>query len=220
MREISILTLSHAVLFPHGQLPIPLREKHECCVLGKFGATDQKIGVVYLRESAKMKWQTSKVPQAFMGCAGNIEMLERLPFGRVNMLLHGQKRFVIEEVVSVQPVLRAKVKYVDEQDFLLTEAEKIRLTRLLYQRISEYLKINLECDSLNLHWKFDNSRLPELINQAAMYLDIGLEEKQRILELSSLEKKYQFVSNFIEEKLAVARFSKNKMCILENPVLN
>ncbi|MCA9743018.1 LON peptidase substrate-binding domain-containing protein [candidate division KSB1 bacterium] len=220
MKVIPILTVSHAVLFPYGQLPLPMRERHATLMIEDLYSTDQEIGLLFVKDTSKFRLQFGEKEPAQIGCIGTVEMVERLPYGRLNLLLRGQKRFFIQDFITSKPVLRARIQTIEEQDFPLTEAEKGRLTNWLYERIHEYLKVSMKCDAMNLHWKFDDIRLAELINQAAMYLDLSLQEKQHILELSSLEKKYQFVSNFIEEKLAVARFSKNKMCILENPVLN
>ncbi|MFQ5631044.1 MAG: LON peptidase substrate-binding domain-containing protein [bacterium] len=220
MKEIPVLPLSRAVLFPHGQLPIPIKENRSGFMIRDVLTIEKEIGVLYSKDPCISNLHKSALQKSLIGCVGIVEMFERLPLGRMNILLRGGSRFRVERLIQARPYYRAEIAYLDDNDFFLTEAEKKRLAGYLFQNIKTYLKTILKCETINLHWKFDQLNLERLINQAAMYLDMNLQEKQRILEFSSLETRYQFVSNFIEEGLAVARFSENRMCILENPILN
>lgn len=214
--EIPVLPLSKALLFPDGLLPIPIKDSRAGTLIREVLTAEKEIGIIYSKEILNAKANKKPV----IGCVGIIEMYEKLPFGRMNVLLRGGKRFRVNRFNQALPYIRAEIDYVDDTDFRVTDAEKMRIARHLYQNIKIYLKAILKCEDLNLHWKFDELNLTRLINQAAMYLDMSLVEKQRILEFSSLEKRYQFISKFIEEGLAVARFSENRMCIFETPILN
>ena len=219
-KEILVLPVSNAILFPHGSLSFQIKESRYGAVIRETAKDRREIGILFYRNIFRKKKLITIPKQSLIGCLGMVEMFERLPLGRLNILLRGGKRFNVQRTSQSKACYRAEVALLDDVDFRLTAAEKIRLANHLYNKLEKYLQATLKIDTLSLSYKFDKLNLERLINQAAMYLDVCFEEKQRILEISSLEKRYQFINNIIEEGLAIARFSENRMCIFENPILN
>lgn len=125
MKVIPILTVSHAVLFPYGQLPLPMRERHATLMIEDLYSTDQEIGLLFVKDTSKFRLQFGEKEPAQIGCIGTVEMVERLPYGRLNLLLRGQKRFLFRILSQANRFCVPEFKQLKNRTFRLRKQKKV-----------------------------------------------------------------------------------------------
>lgn len=160
----------NTVLFPNTPLPLHIFEERYRILVAKCIESEQPFGVVYHKGE--------KLEQ--IGCSARIErVLKRYEDGRLDIVTIGSQRFSIESVDTSEPYLQGLIRYLDESDEpsagdpdeLVTAA----IDALL--RYAYYAEIEVERDALG---ELSMSDLSFLI---AGIDDVGLETKQRLLEI-------------------------------------
>lgn len=217
VKDVPVILLPNAVLFPRTLLPVQITEKHTIHLVLDALRTDKAVGVVLRRRGNPLE---KGLPAAPVGCIGQIESYEKMPMDRLNILLRGTVRFALIETVQMRPFLRAKVQPLHDEDFALTTAEKMRLFRHFKGRVEAYLEQILDIGLQPFLHSLEATCLESLIHQTVTYLDIGVNDKQRLLELPSLLIRYQFVKNEIEERLAALSCAENDNRLIIDPILN
>jgi Lon protease-like protein len=94
------------VLMPQIPLPLHIFEERYKLMIGECLAADKEFGIVYYNASAI---QTA-------GCTAKIlKVVKRYDDGRLDILTHGQKRFLIKEIYDSKPYLEARITYFDDK---------------------------------------------------------------------------------------------------------
>lgn len=216
MKKIPVLFVHHDILFPHALLPLSVTDYRTCTILRQIFAETREVGVLY-RPTGRSRWAAT--PRT--GCTAFVEMVETLPEGRINLLLRGHQRFIVQQApMETTGVKSLPAIPLTDRDFQLTAAEKMRLMQHLRRQLKIYLKSVLKIDTLGPCWEMNELDLAGLVHHTAMYLDITLDEKQQILELDALEKRYQFITAYLEEKLVAAQFCQTKSYLFEMSMCN
>jgi hypothetical protein len=135
-----------------------------------------------------------------IGCVGKIEAHEKLPQGRFNILLRGLRRFEIVDFVQAEPYRIARVRML-EDDPLLLETDQQRSEREAF--LNQFLRYLNEVLGIELEEKrLDRSAsLESVVNQVAAIMDIPITQKQRLLELPGVAKRYGIIRGIIDERL-------------------
>ena len=112
--ECRLFPLSGVVLFPHAVLPLHIFEPRYRQMTEDALATDRLIAVVQTRPQTS--WSQSDEPELeSVGCLGRIFKHERLPDGRFNFLLLGQKRIRLDREVANGKLYRSsKISIIQE----------------------------------------------------------------------------------------------------------
>lgn len=107
------------VLFPSAPLPLHIFEPRYRQLLADCLAGDRRFGIVFRPEGVPER----ELPPGHVGCVARIESSEPLPDGRSNVLVVGERRFVIERMLAAEaPYHEAMVRDFDDEDDAATEA--------------------------------------------------------------------------------------------------
>ena len=111
--DLPVLTLRNAILFPHTLIPITVgREKSVKLIRDTLEGTKLLGTVTQLDPNI----DDPKPDQLFrFGCLARILKVIEMPDGGLTAILHGLNRIEILEVVTEQPYLRAKVRYINDK---------------------------------------------------------------------------------------------------------
>lgn len=193
-------------LFPLGivalpGLPVPLHifEDRYKQMIGECLRADRAFGIVYFNGEHMRE----------AGCTARIaEVLKRYEDGRLDILAHGERRFVVDRIFEEKPYLEASVHYFqDETESLSTSAgSAAQLGVSLLAEISELL-LGREDDGLQV------TEDPELLSFVlAGNEGFEAEEKQRFLEMTStnerLEKSTRALESIVERLRLTTRIKK------------
>ncbi|NUO82742.1 LON peptidase substrate-binding domain-containing protein [candidate division KSB1 bacterium] len=224
MPEITlpIFPLPNVVFFPKIILPLHVFEPRYKQMVREVLQKERNIGMILLQDG----WQNNYFGSPSVhkiGCMGRIETYEKLPEGRFNILLNGVRRFEILRFVQDEPYRIAVVRLLEEAPFILENHQQLRAREDLMDKFMTYLQQVLGME-LNDE-KFDRSAsLETIVNQVAAVLDIPVETKQELLELSSMDKRLTKVNDILARGLdhadKLGRIVRNMRFVPENPELN
>ena len=101
------------VLFPSAPLPLHIFEPRYRQMLADCMSGDRRFGIVFRPEGVPER----ELPAGHVGCVARVESAETLPDGRSNVLVVGERRFVIERMLSgAAPYHEAMVQDFDDED--------------------------------------------------------------------------------------------------------
>lgn len=182
MRHNLPLLPFHTVLFPGDKLLVSLREKRDQRVVAESLSEGGYLGVVLARS-----WRQEKgmVQPYEVGTLARIIHVEPQPDEAMSVILLGEQRFRIVEVLQYDPYPMARVELLPNRfGAISTELTRIanRLAALLYR----YLELKAIADRLTLADLMLPTDLAALGFRIGALLDLPLREKQRLLETEDL----------------------------------
>jgi len=205
--KIPIFPLPNVVFFPKIFLPLHVFEERYKTMLIDALHGNQKIGMILLQEGWERDYFGTP-PVHLVGCVGKIEAHEKLPQGRFNILLRGLSRFQIVDFVQEDPYRIARVRLLDD-DPLLLETDQQRSEREAFlnqflRYLNDVLGIEIEEQKLDR-----SASLESVVNQVAATLDIPARQKQQLLEMPGVAKRYGIIRGIIDERLHHAEKLRN-----------
>ncbi len=218
-RKFPVFPLPNLVFFPKVIIPLHIFEPRYRIMIQDILEHEQQIGMLLLKKG----WEKDYfgTPETFrIGCVGAIEAFEKLPMGRFNVLLRGIQKFEVVNFTQHAPYRCVEARMLRDEDFNFTRAEKSRLFRHLWEISHRYARVVLQLSPAAVFGEVQEGDLEALINQTAMILDIDIFEKQKLLELPSLEKRYYFIKQTIDERLAGNRLLHQVDKLDFDPIMN
>ena len=175
----------NTVLFPNAHMPLQVFEERYKTMMQHCLDGDSRFGVVLIRSGSEVGEPAE--PQT-VGTVAKIIQVNRVSDDRMFISVEGERRFQIKEITQRTPYMAADVELLeDDAEELVppTEMEAIRLA------IANHVKLAM---GLNGGWVRD-ARSPsdptELSYFIAGTLQVGLQEKQSILEEDSVAKRLE-----------------------------
>src|ERR1700755_1139142 len=105
--ELPILPLRDTVLFPNSFMPLAVARETSVRLIDDAIANGKLIAVFTQRDAAVE--EPGRDDLHAVGTATHIHKMCKLPDGSLRLIVQGLSRLVLEEIISTQPYLRAKV---------------------------------------------------------------------------------------------------------------
>ena len=183
---IPVFPLSGVIYFPKTNLPLNIFEQRYLNLVNDAYNKDKFMGMV------QSKRENNDVYQ--VGCLGKISDYQKSKDGRVLINLTGVSRFKILKEVSNNKLYREFE--VDYKSF--TQDTNEVDNEVNSENLMEKTKNFFERNGLLLNWKeFEKLDNTQKINTLAMISPITNEEKQKLLEASTLKEKVKTLENII-----------------------
>jgi len=202
-RELPILPISEAVIFPSMMVPLVLSDANLVSLADDCLAGDKLLGAFTQREVSDEDEEEMADRDLIygVGTAVKIQKMLRFPDGSMRLLGQGVARCRIVDFVADEPYLKASVE-------LVTEKQEDDSRTLAYMRgvANNFLKIIDASETLSEELKVvvmnidEPGRLADLI---ATHLDIDVADKQQILEEGSARRRLQLLSKMVMRELDV-----------------
>jgi ATP-dependent Lon protease len=176
---LPVVPLRDVVVFPHMMMPFVIGRPSSTRALEHALATDKKIFLAAQHDAAVDDPQPSDIYT--MGCVANIVQSLKLPDGNIKVLVEGVERARAVEWKEDKGFYRVTVKLLPKKTEPAADAEAVmgRVVSLFEQYIK--LSNNLQYDAMVAAVRVDDpSRLADTI---AAHLQVGVEEKQNLLEI-------------------------------------
>ena len=110
--ELPILPLRDTVLFPNSFMPLAVARESSVRLIDDAIANGKLIAVFTQRDAAvEEPTQADLYP---VGTATHIHKMFKLPDGSLRLIVQGLARLTLDEVVSTQPYVRARVSLATE----------------------------------------------------------------------------------------------------------
>lgn len=178
---LSILPLRNTVLFPGIVIPVTVTRTKGIKLVKKAYKGDKTLGIV----SQVKQTNEEPVPDDLykVGTIATILKMIILPDGNVTIILQGRRRFMIEEFISSDPNIQAKVSYIADNFPSLKKKETKALMQSLKEAAVTITNLNPEIPK-DAQIAINNiDSLVFLTYFLSSNLNVGLAEKQLLLEL-------------------------------------
>lgn len=199
--SLPILGLADIVIFPGTVTPLLVETSQSIRLIDDVVAGDRFLGLV-LQHNPDVDDPKPEDLWDF-GCAGRVIKMLKFPDNTVRVLVEGLRRFKLLEFTSHNPYLVAKVDKIKDQ--VEESLEMTALARNAEREFQEIIKLTpalseqVKVASLNTE---DAARLSDLI---AANLNLSLEERQRLLEMSSVKERLTRLLPLLSRELEVLR---------------
>lgn len=202
--ELAILPLRGVTVYPQTVIPLTVGQPRSIKLVDDVVSGDRLVGLF-----------TSKDPELEMpgpedvypvGTLASIHRLFRAPDGTIRMLVQGIARIQLEEFLSTEPYLKARVRGVPEQVESSLEVEA--LTRNIVQQFSRLAELvpSIPGDLITSALNVDDPL--QLVYTIATYIRMELSEAQAILELESTEAKLRRLMTILGKELEVLELGR------------
>lgn len=198
-----VLPLRNVVVFPNTVLPIFVGRRRSLYSLEESLKKDKLIILVTQKIEEE---EEPDVEGLFnIGTLAQILQSVKLPDGTERVIVEAIKRIKILSYTKKEPFLEAEVIEIDEK---FEKTPKIEaLTRLTLDLYSEYVKLSkkIPIDTLTTIQDIDNpSRFVDVV---ASNIIVPITDKQKLLELFSLEERIEYIIKLLSKEVELLRIS-------------
>jgi len=201
---LPILPLRGTVVFPQTVVPLAAAQARSLRLIDEVMSGDRSVGVVLQHDAEQEGAGPGEVHQ--IGVIGTILQMMRVPDGSVRLAIQGNERMQVVDWVAEEPYLVAKVRRLPEDQTDSAEVQALsRNTLELFQRLVElvpHLPDELVTAALNID---DPQHLAYMV---ASNLRMEPEERQKLLEIDTLQDKLTYLNQFITKELDVLELGK------------
>jgi len=193
-KKISIFPLSNFIIFPKTTVPLNIFEPRYIDMVSDSMKSDKLIGMIQPKEQNK----ENNIPNFHeVGCLGKITSFKETEDGRFLIELKGLIRFqAIKEIISDKKYIEYEVDFKNFFHDLDEKKEEIKFSDL--ELIFKNLKSLFEKRCFIINWKeLEKQSLDETINALAMASPFTLEEKQVLLEATSLNDRKKRIAEIL-----------------------
>jgi ATP-dependent Lon protease len=200
--ELSLLPLRDTVIFPVLVAPIAVgREGSVKLVDDTVAAGNRIIAVVAMRDASVENPTAADIYP--VGVAVVVRMMAKANDG-IRMIVQGISRVEIQQVLTEEPYMRARVKVIEnppipQEDAVEIEAHKRNISEL-FRRIVQ-LSPNLPDELTALPSSIDDPYV--IADLVAAHLPVGAAEKQEILETLELKPRMEKLTELMTKEMQV-----------------
>ncbi|MEY4903748.1 MAG: hypothetical protein RLZZ292_1563, partial [Bacteroidota bacterium] len=195
---LPVLILKNTILFPGTVIPITVGRNKSIQAINKAYESDKIIAVV-AQEDQKVE-NATEADIYRIGTIARILKLLRMPDGSLTAIIQGRRRFEIEQVVTEDPFMQARVKvltYEKPHDKLQFEA-MIASVRSLSKQIID-LHPNMPNEASVMLQNISNDGF--LLSFVASNLGIKIQIKQHILAINNVQDKAEKILEQLNSEL-------------------
>lgn len=184
---VPILPLKNTVLFPGVVIPITVGRDKSIQLIKEANKGDKVIGVVAQKDQ---EIEDPSVLDIYpLGTVAQILRVLTMPDGNTTIIIQGKKRFEIEQVISEEPYIKAKIKKVKEEKSLQDTTEFSAIVESIKDLA---LKIIRESQSIPSEASFAIKNIQShafLINFVSSNMSLTVQEKQGILSKTNIKER-------------------------------
>jgi ATP-dependent Lon protease len=183
---LALLPVRNTVLFPGVVLPVTVTRKKSIRLIRKLTAKNEKlVGVVAQRNPDADEPTLDDLYE--VGTLARILKVIEQPDGQVTIIIQGQVRFRVQELVSFSPQLTAQVGYFEEGGLDATNDGEMVLLQSLREAASKVLELTPEIPN-EARAMLEGIQSPAfLIHFLSSNVQLDLPAKQLLLELGEPE---------------------------------
>lgn len=185
--NLPILPLRNTVLFPGVVIPITVGRDKSIQLVREAYNKKKPVGVIAQRDS-EIEDPTPK--DLFeVGAIASIMKVLQMPDGNTTVIIQGKKRFKLEEMITDEPYFVARVSDFDLKNTFVQDKNFHALISSLKDLSIQIINVSPNIPS-EAAFAIKNIESPVfLVNFISSNLNISLGEKQKLLEISDVNKR-------------------------------
>ena len=184
---LPILPLKNTVMFPGVVIPITASRDKSIKLINDSNTNDKLIGVVSQKDSKVQSPSLNDIHPT--GTVAKILRVLKMPDGNVTVIIQGKKRFSIEQIVSEEPYITARINEIPE----LKPQKNNKEFGATIESIKDIaLKIIEENPNIPSEASFAIKNIQSdsfLVNFVCSNMNLSIDEKYKILNTSDLNER-------------------------------
>jgi ATP-dependent Lon protease len=203
--ELPLLPLRDVVVFPHMVIPLFVGRPKSIKALETAMAAERRIMLVAQKAAAKDEPEVTDMFQ--VGCVSTILQMLKLPDGTVKVLVEGQQRAKVDGIEDGEAHFTAHVTPIEVTP-TETGSEVEALRRAVMQQFDQYVKLNKKIPPEILTSIASIDDAGRLADTIAAHLPLKLENKQVVLDLSSVKERLENLYEQLEREVDILNVDK------------
>ncbi len=202
--KLPLLPLRDLIIFPHMMMPLFVGREKSINALEEAMSKQTDIVLAAQRDAKTNNPEPKDIYS--VGTVGTIIQLLRLPDGTVKVLVEGKRRVKIKEYIQNDGFFIAEVE--DLVEVLANETEARALVRSVKATFETYVKLNKRIPPEILMRVSTIEDISELADIIVAQLNLKLEDKQKILEVSDPGKRLEELLNLMTGEIEILEVEK------------
>jgi len=202
--QMPLLPLRDVVVFPH--MVIPLFVGRPKSIKALETAMEAGKSIVLVAQKSAAKDDPSPEDLYRIGSIANILQMLKLPDGTVKVLVEGNQRARIHDIVDLKTHYAVTVTPVAPEIAADHEIEAMR--RTMIQQFDQYVKLNKKIPPEILTSLAGIDEAGRLGDTIAAHLPLKLEQKQEVLEMFSVKQRLEHLLKLVEGELEILQVEK------------
>ena len=203
--EVPVLPLRDVVVYPHMVIPLFVGREKSIQALDTAMQGNKKILLIAQKSADIDDPGIDDVHE--IGTLATILQLLKLPDGTIKVLVEGVQRAKVEDLHESGDFFVANYTVLDE---VLTEEDRELeiLSRSVMNVFDQYVKLNKKVPAeilTSLAGIDEPSRLSDTI---AAHMSLKLDEKQKILEIASVQERLEYLMGLIDAEIDLLQIEK------------
>ncbi|WP_137972668.1 endopeptidase La [Pseudomonas sp. F(2018)] len=202
--ELPLLPLRDVVVYPHMVIPLFVGREKSIEALEAAMAGDKQILLLAQRNPADDDPGEDALYR--MGTVATVLQLLKLPDGTVKVLVEGEQRGSVQKFIEVDGHCRAEVQLLDESEAAERESEVF--TRSLLSQFEQYVQLGKKVPAEVLSSLNSIDDPARLVDTMAAHMVLKIEQKQEILEITSLAERVEHVLALLDAEIDLLQVEK------------
>ncbi|MFK5983225.1 MAG: endopeptidase La [Flavobacteriaceae bacterium] len=196
---LPILPLRNTVLFPGVVIPITAGRDKSIKLLNETNKGNKTIGVVSQIDESVEDPELKDINP--IGTVAKILRVLKMPDGNITVILQGQKRFEVSEILTSEPYMTATIKEVPEARPAKENEEFKAIIDSIKEKALEIIKSspNIPSEAAFAIKNIESSSF--LINFVSSNLNVPVEDKQKLLEINDLKERAMETLRYMDIEL-------------------
>ena len=202
--ELPLLPLRDVVVYPHMVIPLFVGREKSIEALEAAMTGDKQILLVAQKNPAVD--DPSDQDLYHVGTVATVLQLLKLPDGTVKVLVEGEQRGAIERIFETEEHCRAEVQLIEEGETAERESEVF--TRSLLSQFEQYVQLGKKVPAEVLSSLNSIDEPSRLVDTMAAHMALKIEQKQEILEITSLSARVEHVLALLDAEIDLLQVEK------------
>ncbi|MBU0455769.1 MAG: endopeptidase La [Pseudomonadota bacterium] len=205
IEKYPVIPLRDVVIFP--KMVVPLFVGRASSIQALELALKKDTAIVLIAQKQAEIDDPKDADLFSAGTLAKVMQLLRLPDGTVKVLVEAQLRVIVTSLTFDKNYIQAEIQPVDtmRDDEVVIEARARSIDALFHQ----YVKLNKKIPPEILNTISNVDEAEHLADIIAGNVSLKLEDKQRLLELASLDNRLELLIQLIENEINILRIEKS-----------
>ena len=205
--QAPVLPLRDVVVFPHMAIPLFVGREKSIKALAAAMQDDKRI--LLLAQRTPDADDPAAKDLYDVGTLASILQMLKLPDGTVKVLVEGVSRAKVTKLHSGEAYLTAECQRLPDDNGAVTDTKEIdALTRSTLAQFEQYAKLNKKIPAELLPSLTSMDSPGRLADTISAHLNLKLEDKQQVLEISDAGARLEHVMKMLEAEIDVMQIEK------------
>ena len=202
--ELPLLPLRDVVVYPHMVIPLFVGRDRSIKALDEAMGQDKKILLVAQKNAQVDDPDAGDLFQ--VGTLASILQLLKLPDGTVKVLVEGEQRVAVNQLVDQGDFVAAETQMISEES--VNERESEVLIRSLMSQFEQYVQLSKKVPNEVLTSLSGITDVSKLVDTIAAHMPMKIEDKQKVLEIDDLGERLEYLIGIMQGELDFLQVEK------------